>query len=29
MHLADAVKYLDEILRTHEVGDFPQALNGL
>lgn len=29
MHLADAVKYLDELLRTHEVGDFPQALNGL
>lgn len=29
MHLAEAVKYLDEILRTREVGDFPQALNGL
>ena len=29
MHLADAVKYLDEILRTQEVGDFPKALNGL
>ena len=29
MHLADAVKYLDELLHTHEVGDFPQALNGL
>ena len=29
MHLADAVKYLDELLRTHEVGDFAQALNGL
>lgn len=29
MHLADAVTYLDELLRTHEVGDFPQALNGL
>lgn len=29
MHLADAVKYLDEILSTREVGDFPQALNGL
>lgn len=29
MHLDDAVKYLDELLRTHEVGDFPHALNGL
>lgn len=29
MHLAEAVKYLDEFLRTSEVGDFPQAMNGL
>lgn len=29
MHLAEAVKYLDELLRTSEVGDFPQAMNGL
>lgn len=29
MHLAEAVKYLDGLLRTREVGDYPQALNGL
>jgi putative NIF3 family GTP cyclohydrolase 1 type 2 len=29
MHLTEAVRYLDDILRTQEVGDFPQAMNGL
>lgn len=29
MHLTEAVNYLDDLLRTREVGDFPQALNGL
>lgn len=29
MHLTEAVSYLDDLLRTHEVGDFPQAMNGL
>ncbi|NDG73098.1 MAG: Nif3-like dinuclear metal center hexameric protein, partial [Proteobacteria bacterium] len=29
MHLAEAVRYLDTLLQTREVGDFPQALNGL
>jgi dinuclear metal center YbgI/SA1388 family protein len=29
MHLAEAVRYLDTLLQTREVGDFPQAMNGL
>ena len=29
MHLTEAVSYLDDLLRTREVGDFPQAMNGL
>ena len=29
MHLTEAVRYLDDLLRTREVGDFPQAMNGL
>lgn len=29
MHLAEVVRYLDTLLRTREVGDFPQAMNGL
>jgi putative NIF3 family GTP cyclohydrolase 1 type 2 len=29
MHLNEAVRYLDDLLRTREVGDYPQALNGL
>jgi len=29
MHLTEAVKFLDDLLHTEEVGDFPQALNGL
>lgn len=29
MHLSDAAQYLDELLRIPEVGDFPQAMNGL
>ncbi len=29
MHLHEVVKYLDDLLRTREVGDFPQAMNGL
>ena len=29
MHLNESVQYLDEILRTREVGDYPQAHNGL
>ena len=29
MHLNEVVKYLDDLLRTREVGDFPQAMNGL
>jgi dinuclear metal center YbgI/SA1388 family protein len=29
MHVNDAVRYLDELLQTSEVGDYPQAKNGL
>lgn len=29
MHLTEAVRYLDDLLRTRETGDFSQALNGL
>jgi len=29
MHLNESVQYLDEILRTREVGDYPKAHNGL
>jgi dinuclear metal center YbgI/SA1388 family protein len=29
MHLHEVVKYLDDLLRTREVGDFSQAMNGL
>ena len=29
MHLNESVQYLDEILRTRAVGDYPQAHNGL
>lgn len=29
MHLTEAVRYLDELLHTHDVQDFPQAMNGL
>ena len=29
MHLTEAVSYLDDLLRVAEVGDYPQAMNGL
>jgi len=29
MHLSEVVRYLDTLLQTREVGDFPQAMNGL
>jgi len=29
MHLTEAVRYLDDLLRVGEVGDYPQAMNGL
>jgi dinuclear metal center YbgI/SA1388 family protein len=29
MHLTEAVRYLDELLHTQDVQDFPQAMNGL
>lgn len=29
MHITDATRYLDDLLRVREIGDYPQALNGL
>jgi len=29
MHLNEAARYLDDLLRVPEIGDYPQALNGL
>ena len=29
MHLNEAAQYLDDLLRVPEIGDYPQAMNGL